>query len=145
MPNPVGRPSDFTQEKADEICDLLAQGISLRKVCIPENMPSFQTVFSWLRTKKDFLEQYARAKEESADANNELLLDLGDEAIALSQQVDSKASSAVVQAVKLKADNLKWYMSKMKPKKYGDKLDVTSDGKALPTPIYNGASLDPKK
>ena len=36
-----------------------------------------------------------------------------------------------MQAVKLKADNLKWSMSKMKPKKYGDKVDVTSDGKAI--------------
>lgn len=31
-------------------------------------------------------------------------------------------------------------MSKMKPKKYGDRLDLTSDGKALPAPIYSGIS-----
>ena len=26
---------------------------------------------------------------------------------------------------------MKWVMSKMKPKKYGDKLDMTTDGKAI--------------
>lgn len=36
---------------------------------------------------------------------------------------------------RLQIDTRKWLMAKMKPKKYGDKYDVTSDGKALPTPI----------
>ena len=138
--NKIGRPTIYSQELADKICAQLAEGMSLRSVCLSEDMPDKSTVFNWLRTKPEFVDQYARAKEESADAQNEILLDLGDEAIGLAQQVDSKASNAVVQAVKLKADNLKWVMSKMKPKKYGDKLDVTSDGKVLPTPIYGGNS-----
>lgn len=136
----MGRPSIYTKELADKICAELAQGISLRTVCLAEDMPVAATVFNWLRTNKEFLEQYAGAKEESADAMNEVLMDLGDEAVRLAQAVDPKASSAVVQGVKLKADNMKWAMSKMKPKKYGDKLDVTSDGKQLPSPIYGGES-----
>jgi hypothetical protein len=128
----VGRPSDFTKEMADKICSLLSEGKSLRTVCLADEMPDASTVFRWLREREDFRKQYASAKEESADAQNEMLLDLGDEAIELAQGVDPKASGAVVQAVKLKADNLKWHMSKMKPKKYGDKIDVTSDNKPIP-------------
>jgi hypothetical protein len=136
----MARPSDYTQEIADKICSELAEGNSLRTVCEMEDMPSRQTVFSWIRQHKEFLDQYARATEERADAHNELLLELGDEAIKLSQTVDFKASNAVVSAVKLKADNLKWSMSKMKPKKYGDKIDHTTNGKDLPAPIYGGTT-----
>lgn len=131
----MARPSEYTQEKADKICEQLAQGISLRTVCASKDMPSAVTVFAWMRENDEFLKQYERAKAESSDALNEVILDLGDEAITKSQQVDFKASNAVVSAYKLKADNLKWYMSKMKPKKYGDKLDLTTNGKDLPTPI----------
>lgn len=94
-------------------------------------MPAASSVFKWLRENKDFSEQYARAKEESADADSEELADLGDQAIALSQSVPEKVAGAVVQAVKLKADNLKWAMSKKKPKKYGDKVDLTSGGEVI--------------
>lgn len=129
--HPGGRPSDYTQELADTICERLSCGMPLRRVCESEDMPSAATVFSWLRTKQEFLEQYKRAKDEATDAQHEILDDLGDLAIQAAHEVDPKASSAVVQAYKLKADNLKWLMSKMKPKKYGDKVDLTSDGKAI--------------
>lgn len=140
MAEKVGRPTLYSQSLADKICEQLSQGISLRTVCLADDIPSAATVFTWLRTNKEFLEQYVRAKEESAEAHNEMLLDLGDEAITLSQSVDPKVSNAVVSAVKLKADNLKWVMSKMKPKKYGEKVDYTTNGKDIPTPIYGGKS-----
>lgn len=128
---PFGRPTEYNQDIASKICSKLAEGISLRTICLGEDMPTKTTVFNWLAKHKDFVDQYARAKEESADAQFENLDDIGDEAIEESKIVDPKAASAVVSAYKLKADNLKWTMSKMKPKKYGDKLDVMSDGKAI--------------
>lgn len=136
----MGRPCDYTEELAQKICSKLAEGISLRTVCLADDMPNKSTVFKWLAEIEGFSDQYVRAKEESADAMHEELMILGDEAIRLSQEVDFKASNAVVSAVKLKADNMKWSMSKMKPKKYGDKLDLTSKGKELPQPIYGGLS-----
>lgn len=132
-----GRPTLYSQELADEICHELALGKSMRAVCREESMPDLSTVFRWLRTNQEFCSQYASATEERTEAQNEDLLELGDEAINLAQIVDPKASGAVVQGVKLKADNLKWVMSKMKPKKYGDKIDMTTNGKDLPTPLLN--------
>lgn len=140
MAKKTGRPTTYTPEIASKICAGLAEGKSLRTVCLDEGMPALSTIFLWMREHPEFSEQYVTSKSESADARLEQLDDLGDEAIELAQSVDPKASSAVVQAVKLKADNIKWTMSKLKPKKYGDKLDLTSDGKALPTPIYGGVS-----
>ncbi len=129
--NKNGRPSIYTQELADRICNQLSDGISLRTVCLAEDMPSKTTVFTWLRINKDFLDQYARACDERVESQHEDLLELGDEAVNLAQSVSDKAAGAVVQAVKLKADNMKWSMSKMKPKKYGDKVDVTSGGEVI--------------
>lgn len=140
--NKRGRPSIYTQELAAEICARLARGRSLRTVCKDEDMPDLSTIFDWLRTKDGFSQQYAQAKEESADADAEILEELGDLAIEEAKAVDPKSSNAVVSAYKLKADNMKWAMSKKKPKKYGDKLDMTTNGKDLPTPIYGGKSTD---
>jgi hypothetical protein len=104
-------------------------------------MPAPKVIFDWMRKHESFGKQYARACEERAEANHEELLDLGDTAINLSKQLSGPQASAAVQAVKLKADNIKWSMSKMIPKKYGDKLDMTTNGKDLPTPILGGATV----
>jgi len=137
----TGRPSIYTQELADRICELLSEGLSLRTVCKADDMPAMSSVFSWLRTKPDFLEQYARAKQESADAMAEELLYIADTPME-GEEVTVKADGS--QEVKrgdmlghrrLQVDSRKWLMAKMKPKKYGDQIDVTSDGKPLPVPI----------
>lgn len=131
QPKPVGRPSDYTKELGEKICSLVAEGKSLRTVCLNEWSPSMPTIFAWFRKHEEFLNQYERAKEESTNAHLDTIEDLGDLAIQHSETADPKAAGAVVSAYKLKADNLKWVMSKLKPKKYGDKVDVTSDGKAI--------------
>lgn len=143
--NKGGRPTKYTQHLADAICHELAAGKSLRTVCTNPKMPAMSSVFLWLRTYKEFSEQYARAKQESADAMAEEILDLSDDAIALIKGSAEKKSGALAQAVRLQVDTRKWIMSKMKPKKYGDKLDVTSDGKPLPIPILGGQSVTKKK
>ena len=132
-----GRPSIYTKELGDSVCESISNGWSIRTVCTEETMPGLTTVFKWIREIPEFAQQYAQACEERTEAHSEALLEMGEEAIEKAQEVDPKASGAVVQAYKLKADNLKWSMSKMKPKKYGDRLDLTSLGEKLPTPIMN--------
>lgn len=138
--NKVGRPTDYTQELADKICEQLSQGMSLRSICLDDDMPSGVSIFAWLRKYPEFLKQYERACDERTESQQEIILDLGDKAIEHAEEADPKASNAIVSAYKLKSDNLKWSMSKMKPKKYGDKIDMTTNGKDLPTPIYGGQS-----
>jgi len=146
MAHAGGRPSEYTKETADKICHQLSEGISLRTVCLADDMPDKQTVFSWMRKYPEFLDQYARAKEESADAMAEDVLAIADE--SENDWIDKQFGKTTVRVIdneavqrsKLRVDTRKWLMSKMKPKKYGEKLDLTSDGKALPSPIYNGKS-----
>lgn len=134
----IGRPSTYSQELADKICEQLALGKSIRTVCASSDMPAMSTFFMWLRQKPGFSEQYARAKEEATEAMAEELQDIADDSFNVIVGGGDKSDSARVQAYKLRIDTRKWLMSKMKPKKYGDKLDVTSGGEKLPQPIYGG-------
>ncbi len=113
-----GRPTDFTPELGDEICAMLADGMSLRSIVKLKNMPASSTVFKWLREIDEFSEQYARAKEESADA-------LADDIQEISEGVLKKRYDP--QAARVAMDGKKWIASKLKPKKYGDKLDLTGE------------------
>lgn len=125
-----GRPSDFTPELADAICARLADGESLRSVCRDEEMPNKATVFRWLRTLPGFSDQYARAKEESADALSDEMLDIADDGrndwMKRNAEDDAGwvANGENVQRSRIRIDTRKWLASKLKPKKYGDKLGL---------------------
>jgi hypothetical protein len=112
----VARPSEYTTEIADLICTQLSDGLSLRAVCRQEGMPDKTTVFKWLRERPEFLAQYARAKEESADA-------MADEILEIADNPEEDAQSR-----RVRIDARKWIASKLKPKKYGDKIDATLSG-----------------
>lgn len=144
VPKKNGRPSKYTKELADAICERLAMGESMRTVCIEETMPAMSTIFKWLRENDQFSEQYARAKQESADAMAEEILDIADngtndwETIELENGYEKEViNHEVLARSRLRVDTRKWLMAKMKPKKYGDKIDMTTNGKELPTPIVN--------
>lgn len=136
-----GRPTIYNQKLISKICAELAQGNSLRTVCSSDEMPSLDTVFKWIHKYPKFAEQYARAKQESADAMAEEILDISDDGSNdwmekhYGDQTEWQTNGEALQRSRLRVDTRKWLMAKMKPKKYGDKLDVTSDGEKLPTPI----------
>lgn len=139
MPNKKnGRPTKYTQTIANTICDEIADGKSLRTIEVenPE-LPSRRTVFRWLRKNEDFRHQYARAKEEAVEAMIEDIIDIADDGsndLMTIQKGDRSyevENREVTNRSRLRVDTRKWIVSKLKPKKYGDKVDITSDGKAI--------------
>lgn len=123
----MARPTDYTEELGDLICSKLADGKSMRFVCKSDSMPDKSTVFRWIRTKDEFRDQYARAKEESADALTDEMLDIADDSELDYTKTDDdglKLNSENIQRSRLKIDTRKWLASKLKPKKYGDKQFV---------------------
>jgi hypothetical protein len=143
---PNGRPSIYTPELGQAICARLAGGESLRAICRDEAMPRASTVFYWLldKTRPEFLEHYKTARDIQADLMADELLDIADNSANdyMERELGNGATIDVVnteniQRSRLRIDARKWAMSKIKPKKYGDKIDVTSDGKQLPQPIIN--------
>lgn len=135
QPRKPGRPTTYTEELADRICAELACGNSMRTVCKAEDMPAMSTVFLWLRTHQSFSEQYAQAKAEAADALVEEMLDIADDATndwmethgPDGEETGYKLNGEHVQRSKLRVDTRKWIASKLKPKKYGERLDLNHD------------------
>ena len=129
---PAGRPSEFSQEIVDAICERLSEGESLRSICRADDMPSKATVFRWLSSRPEFSDQYARARETQADV-------IADEILSISDEEPDP------QKARVRIDARKWLAGKMRPKVYGDKVtNVHSDpdGKPLnagPTIIFTGS------
>jgi len=144
----IGRPTKYTQNLAAKICAGLADGKSLRTVCEPDDMPDKSTVFNWLHDNQDFLDQYTRAKEESADLLVDEMLAIADDGsndlmtIGKGDKSYEIENKEVTNRSKLRVETRKWIASKLKPKKYGDKIDHTTNGKDLPTPILGYVSSD---
>lgn len=113
----IGRPPvhALTEAFADEFCERIIAGRSMRSICGDSDMPSMTTVLKWLREDATFQCQYAQAREAQADTLVDDMLDIADD----------KTLDANDRRVRL--DTRKWLAGKMKPKKYGEKLLVGED------------------
>jgi hypothetical protein len=103
-------------------------------------MPSSSTIFRWLldETKKTFWEQYEKARNIQAEHMFEQLLDIADDGTNdwMERETANGGTYTVLnnEAIgrsRLRVDTRKWYLSKVLPKKFGEKVDVTSGGKAI--------------
>jgi hypothetical protein len=145
---PAGRPTTYTQDLADRLCEQLADGKSLRKVCLADDMPGKRTVFKWLRTNEEFRHQYETAKDECADVMVEEITEIADDStndymMELAEAIEEKPASEWtpedikilamklapenIQRSRLRVDARKWAASKLKPKKYGDRITHAGD------------------
>jgi len=135
---PAGRPSSFTQELADEICDRVIVGEPVRQIALLDHMPAEGTIYRWLVNIPSFQEQYTRAKEAQAERFAEELLEIADDGTndwierenergRVIKTIDQEA----INRSRLRVEARKWLMGKMKPKKYGDHIDVTSGGEKI--------------
>lgn len=123
---PGGRPSLYTQEMADQICSHITDGWSMRRVCREEWAPHMVTIFRWLRENEQFRKQYEEAKDIQADAFAEDMLDIADQPPQINEK--GGVDSGDVAHMRLRIDTRKWIASKLKPKKYGDKLEQEIKG-----------------
>ena len=127
----MGVHSTYTAEKADEFCKRLASGRTVRSICSDTDMPDTKTIYLWMQQNPDFLQQYVRAKEIHADAIADecfLIADTSDADTAFDEYGNPKPNHEYIQRSKLRIDTRKWYLSKILPKKYGDKVEQTIVG-----------------
>jgi len=107
--------STFTQETADEICEWISKGKSLRSYCGQEGKPDQTTVLRWCGDNEEFRKQYAQAREAQADHYADEIVEIAD-----SDDAPDKA--------RVRIDARKWVAGKLRPKKYGEKVDVDHSG-----------------
>jgi hypothetical protein len=121
----MGRPSLYTPELANTICERLAEGgVSLVTICKDLDI-RYPTVMNWVIDHPDFADNYTRAREIGIDADFEGILVLAGEA---PPKVKGFTDAGWVSWQRNLVDAHKWSLSKRCPKKYGDKLDLNVAG-----------------
>src|SRR5581483_2686424 len=120
-----GRPSLYKSALAGRICERLADGETLRRICRDEGMPTRRTVTNWLLVHEDFRQLYARARDIQADLFAEEVVDIADDRRGdLVPGKDGKPTPdwENVQRSRLRVDARKWFAGKVAPKKYGERI-----------------------
>ena len=120
--------SKYTPELFDSICETLATSSKgLYTVCKEHGVSSKQ-FYEWVAKDAALSEKYARARDEQADF-------MADEIVELADKTDNDNKgingSNAVQRDRLRIDARKWVAAKLKPKKYSERMDVTSNGEAI--------------
>lgn len=127
----MGRPSEYTEDRAEAICEALADGKSLVQVCDQEGMPSRETVRRWLKADlHGFRAKYAHAREQQAVALADEILQIADDGTN-DTQTDEEGRVIVnhdhINRSRLRVDARKWLASKLLPKVYGSIQPASGD------------------
>jgi len=120
---PGGRPTDYTEDLGDLICEGIAAGRPLVKICEADHMPEVRSVYRWRRLFIEFSQNYAHAREDAADVFAEEIISIPDEEVGNPVMVDGvplMVEGKVVMAVdgasvahaKLRTDSRKWVASR---------------------------------
>ena len=125
------------EEVFTKICEQIETGRSLRSILKEDkNMPSSSTFFIWLKEDKLKSKRYELATDLRTDILFDEIIEI---AYNTEEGTTTKETERGVEVTtgdmlghrRLKIDALKWSLSKLNPKKYGDKLDVTSKDKEI--------------
>lgn len=109
----------YPAEIRETILSRIADGESLRAICRDDGMPGRETVREWLASDEDFRAKCARAREEQADVLFEDMADI--EERTLSGEIKADVARVVL-------SSRQWRAAKLKPKVYGDKIDLNHGG-----------------
>lgn len=123
------------QDKADAIVEWISTGRTLREWC-RENGIHYGTVYAWLGKDDQFFERFARAREIGHEVIAEECLEIIDTQAEMASSWGENSGSehrdsAHVSWLKNRAEMRLKLLAKWNPKKWGDKVDVTSDGKQV--------------
>jgi len=109
-----GPGSSISPETYTDICDFIALGNSARKGCEKYNVPI--STFIAKTQQPDFSDQYARSIVSKLEVHADELVDIADDGY----EVDRS---------RLRVDTRKWILSRLLPKKFGDKSAMELTGK----------------
>ena len=150
---PQGRPRAFTAEIADEICEALKTGISLRELCKQRSdLPAEATVRGWALDNIDgFFAQYSRAREIGYLSMADEMLGIADDGVndwmarrradGLDEMLPNHEH---ITRSRLRFDARRWLLSKCLPKIYGDRLEhVGPDGGPIQVTVSRFTGEEP--
>ncbi|WP_369723675.1 hypothetical protein AB8Z38_06790 [Bradyrhizobium sp. LLZ17] len=124
-PKTTGPYVEFTEEIFAEICERMANGEGLRKICSDRDMPSRSTFLRWVENDTGRQSKYQKAREALMDWYSEEILAIAwdDSKDTIKREgKDDLCNHEWIARSRLKVDTLKFLMAKLHPKRYGDKL-----------------------
>ena len=128
---PHGRPSAYTEELADKICNLIVQGMSCNKISQLDNMPAKSIIYYWLSKHKSFLDKYTQALEIRSLTYLDEVSDIADDGSNDYYEKKGKNGetfmafdSEHVQRSRLRIETRLKMLEKLQPRKYGAKVDL---------------------
>lgn len=125
----MGRLSTYTVATADAICARLSTGEPLRAICRAKGMPSWHTVYDWIKLYPDFASRIALARDLGYDALSEECLEIADDQHGdLLQTAKGVVSNeAAISRAKLMIWTRLQLLAKWSPR-YRDRADVSVRG-----------------
>lgn len=132
--------TDSVAQRVEKVIKEIERGESMRRAC--EKVKIQKSVFMrWVKEKEDVRDRYARACEERQSILFDEIIEIADnvqEGKTIKETTDSKNGRSrevvigdMIQHRRLQIEARKWALAKMNPKKYGDKVDLTTDGEKL--------------
>ena len=123
------RKTSYTAKIGAEICERLAEGEPLRKICRDTHMPAWRTVYDWMERDKDFAARIARARSLGFDAIAEEALEISDTPVEGEETEDDGEKVKVKRGDmlghrKLQVETRLKLLAKWSPEKYGEKRSV---------------------
>ena len=118
----VQKKHNYTPELALRICEEIAGGATLLKLCERDDMPTRQSVYKWLTLHQKFFDAYARAKELSG-------MSLEEEALVMARTLagPNDFTSVKVQAYNIAMQQLRWSAAHRDRRNYGsDSVGATT-------------------
>ena len=116
---PLYKQSSVTPEWQELICEEIANGLSLYEICHQykaQGIPDYRSIMRLLRKDEFFRQQYTRARMEQQEA-------LAEQTITIAKGFGEYAEMDV-QERRLLIDTVKWSAGKLKPKVYGDHINI---------------------
>lgn len=120
-------------------------GHAIRNILKEDGMPDSTTFYKWIDLDSEKSKRYARACELRADSIFEDILDIADDSsgdVKINKDGEEYLDNEFVQRSRLRVEARKWIVSKLNPKKYGDKQETTH---IFEQPIFKGIDLDVSK
>ncbi len=156
--HPGGRPTDYSEDKAQKILELLMSGVSLNQICKQDDMPSRTTLYNWLADARysEFLNKYRHAREIQAEHYFDEMMDIADNSLNDWVERETKNGQVItvldhehVQRSKLRIDTRKFVCAKLNPKKYGEAsatVNIEANSVSIkPSDVDNLSIEDAKK
>jgi hypothetical protein len=124
------RPTEYTEEIGDTICDRIVDGESLRTICADARMPDEATVLGWISSHREFRDQYEIARDFAVEALLDETIEIVDDFSGyLVERVQANGKVVVVwdrkqqPRCRLRIDVRKWVVDQLPPLKLEERLE----------------------